>query len=110
MTSDVWHIVIVDDSPDDRAEARRLLLKGSDRRYAFTEADTGAAGIRALAEWATVTAHRCIVLDYHLPDMDAPAFLAAISDSDGAPGWPVVVFTGGPQHRNRPQCAARLRL
>ena len=101
MTSEVWHIVIVDDSPDDRAEARRLLRKGSDRRYAFTEADTCAAGIRALADWATVTvtvtvmAHRCIVLDYNLPDMAAPAFLAAISGSDGAPGWPVVVFTGG---------------
>ena len=104
-TGEVWHIVIVDDNPDDRAEARRLLLKGSDRRYTFTEADTGAAGIRALAEWATVTgtgtgtgtgpAHRCIVLDYNLPDMAAPAFLAAISGSDGAPGWPVVVFTGG---------------
>ena len=93
MTGEVWHIVIVDDSPDDRAEARRLLLKGSDRRYAFTEAETGAAGIRALGEWATAQ-HRCVVLDYNLPDMAAPAFLAAISCSDGAPGWPVVVFTG----------------
>jgi len=94
MTSQVWHIVIVDDGPDDRAEARRLLLKGSDHRYVFTEAETGAAGIRALAEWATAP-HRCIVLDYNLPDMAAPEFLAAISGSDGAPGWPVVVFTGG---------------
>ena len=101
MTNDVWHVVIVDDSPEDRAEARRLLLKGSDRRYAFTEAGTGAAGIRALAESATaavtvtVTAHRCIVLDYNLPDMTVAAFLATISGSDGTPAWPVVVFTGG---------------
>ena len=94
MTGEVWQIVIVDDSPDDRAEARRLLLNGSDRRYVFTEAETGAAGICALAEWATAP-HRCIVLDYNLPDMVAPEFLAAISGSDGAPGWPVVVFTGG---------------
>ena len=93
MTGEVWHIVIVDDSPDDRAEVRRLLLMGSDRRYAFTEAETGAAGISALGEWATAQ-HRCIVLDYNLPDIAAPAFLAAISGSDGAPGWPVVVFTG----------------
>ena len=93
MTGEVWHIVIVDDSPDDRAEARRMLLNGSDRRYVFTEAETGAAGIRALAEWATAP-HRCIMLDYNLPDMVAPAFLAAISGSDGAPGWPVVVLTG----------------
>ena len=93
MTAEVWHIVIVDNSPVDRAEARRLLLKGSDRRYVFTEAETGAAGIRALAEWAAQP-YRCIVLDYNLPDMAAPAFLAAISGSDGAPGWPVIVFTG----------------
>ena len=94
MTGEVWHIVIVDNSPVDRAEARRLLLKGSDRRYVFSEAETGAAGIRALAEWVTAP-HRCVVLDYNLPDMAAPAFLAAISGSDGAPGWPVVVLTGG---------------
>jgi PAS domain S-box-containing protein len=93
MTAEVWHIVIVDDSPDDSAEARRLLLKGSDRRYAFTEAATGAAGIAALRAAAAAPC-RCIVLDYNLPDMDAPAFLAAISGSDGAPQWPVVVFTG----------------
>ena len=93
MTAEVWHIVIVDNSAVDRAEARRLLLKGSDRHYAFTEAETGAAGIRALAEWAAQP-YRCIVLDYNLPDMAAPAFLAAISGSDGAPGWPVIVFTG----------------
>ena len=93
MTSiDAQHIVIVDASPDDRAEARRLLLKGSDRRYVFTEAETGAAGIRAVREWATAQ-HRCVMLDYKLPDMSAPAFLAAISGGDGAPGWPVVVFT-----------------
>ena len=32
-------MVIVDNSPDDRAEARRLLLQGSDRCYAFIEAE-----------------------------------------------------------------------
>ena len=26
----LWHVVVVDDSPDDRAEVRRLLLQGSD--------------------------------------------------------------------------------
>lgn len=94
MTGAVWRIVIVDDSPDDRAEVRRLLLKGSDRRYTFIEAETGAAGLRALREGGSAQ-HRCVVLDYNLPDMDASAFLLAMSDKEGAPDWPVVVFTGG---------------
>ena len=93
MNADAWHIVIIDDSPDDRAEARRCLLKGSDRRYAFTEAATGAAGMHALREGAAAQ-NRCVVLDYNLPDMAAPEFLAAIRGSDGLPAWPVVVFTG----------------
>ena len=81
MTGELWHIVIVDPSPGDRAEARRLLLKGSDRRYAFTEAETAAAGMRALRECAAVT-QRCVLLSCHLPDMTVPAFMAAINGND----------------------------
>ena len=90
---ELWRIVIVDDSPDDRAEVRRLLLSASDRRFAFTEAATGASGIRAVQEGVTEQ-HCCVVLDYKLPDMTAPAFLAAIGGSDGTLRCPVVVFTG----------------
>ena len=92
MTRELWRIVLVGASPDDRAEVRRL-LQDSDRRYAFIEADTGAAGIRAVLD-GPAEPHRCVVLDYNLPDMTAPAFLAAISGSDGILRWPVVVFTG----------------
>ncbi len=94
MSAEVWHIVIVDDSPDDCAEARRLLLKGSDHRYEFAVAGTGAAGVAAVRAWGAAQ-RRCVVLDYNLPDMSAAAFMAAISGSDGTPDWPVVVFTGG---------------
>jgi PAS domain S-box-containing protein len=94
VTCETWHIVIVDDNPDDRAEVRRLLLKGSDHRYAFTEAETGAAGLGALRDVPTAH-HRCLVLDYNLPDMAAPEFLAALAGRPGGADWPVVVFTGG---------------
>ena len=93
MTGEVWHIVIVDASTGDRADVRRLLLEGSDRRYAFTEAETAAAGLRALRECAAAP-QRCVLLSCHLPDMPAPAFIAAVNGSAGAPGWPVVVVTG----------------
>ena len=92
MTRELWRIVLVGPSPDERAQVRRL-LQDSGCRYAVIEADTGAAGIRAVLD-APAGVHRCVVLDYCLPDMTASAFLAAISGSDGALRWPVVVFTG----------------
>ena len=43
-----WCILVVDDSPDERAEVRRMLLKGCDRRLTFIEADTAKAAIAAV--------------------------------------------------------------
>ncbi len=90
MRSDVWKVVVIDDSPEDRAEIRKLLLKGSDRRYQFVEAETGAAGVRAVLN----ASPDCVVLDYNLPDMDALEVLAALVGPDGATTCPVVVLTG----------------
>ena len=89
-----WRIVIIDDSPDDRSEIRRLLLRGSiDRRYSFAEAQTGEAGIKAVL--ASPAMPDCVVLDYNLPDMDALDVLGALVGPDGLPDCPVVVLTGG---------------
>jgi signal transduction histidine kinase len=89
-----WHVVVVDDSPDDRVEMRRLLLRGSDRRYTFTEASTGAAGILAVQKRAVMP--DCVILDYNLPDMNALEVLVGLAGTDGLPICPVVVLTGGP--------------
>lgn len=86
-------MVIVDDSPDDRADVRRLLLRGSDRRYVFMEAETGVAGIAAVLTAEVLP--DCVLLDYNLPDMDAPEVLAALAGADGLPVCPIVVLTGG---------------
>jgi PAS domain S-box-containing protein len=88
-----WCVVIIDDSPEDCAEIRRMLLKGSDRRLTFMEAGTAAAGITAVL--GAVPPPDCIVLDYNLPEMDAPDVLAALKGQDGMPVCPVVVITGG---------------
>jgi len=90
MKNDIWKIVIIDDSPEDRAEIRRLLLKGSDRRYEFIEAENGAAGVRA----TLASGPDCVMLDYFLPDMSAGEVLAALADSEGATICPIVVVTG----------------
>ena len=88
-----WRVVIIDDSPDDRVDIRRMLLNGSDRRMTFVEAETAAAGISAVL--GTVPPPDCILLDYQLPDMEAPDVLAALTGPDGMPVCPVVVVTGG---------------
>lgn len=88
-----WCVVIIDDSPEDRAEIRRMLLSGSDRRLSFVEAGTAESGIKAVL--GATPPPDCLVLDYNLPEMDAPDVLAALMGSNGMPVCPVVVLTGG---------------
>ena len=98
-----WRVVVIDDSEDDRAEIRRLLLRGSDRRYIFAESETGAAGV-ALVLGAQELPD-CVLLDYNLPDMDALEVLAALAGADGLPVCPVVVLTAAPgRKRGGPSC------
>jgi CheY-like chemotaxis protein len=87
------HILIIEDNPDDRASIRRMLLHGSDRSYVFSEAQLGAAGVRAYRE-AAGTPPDCVLLDYHLPDMNAPEVLAELRNGSEFPACPVVVLTG----------------
>jgi len=94
----VRRVVIIEDSLEDREEIRRLMLQGSDRRYQFVEADTGAAGVRAIVD-APSGSPDCVVLDFTLPDADAMDILAEVIGADGLTVCPVVVLTGtaGPQ-------------
>jgi len=93
LAEPVWRVVIIDEGPEDRVEIRRLLLQESDRRYQFVEADTGAAGLRAVFDAANGLP-ACVVLDCTLPDMDAVEVLAGMQDADGLIACPVVVLTG----------------
>ena len=92
----VWRVLVIDDSPEDRTEVRRLLLRGSERRYKLAEAETGAAGVRAVLDADELP--DCVVLDYNLPDMDAVEVLAALAGPDGLTACPVVVLTGTVGH------------
>lgn len=83
-------LLIIDDSPEDRAEMRRLLLKGSNQRLHFSEAETGTAGLAIYREQA---AFDCILMDYNLPDYEAPQLLAELGGS-GRLACPVVIVTG----------------
>ncbi len=88
-----WHILLIDDSADDRADLRQMLLRGGRRRYRFSEAELGADGVRQALD-PTHGPVDCVLLDYSLPDMDAPEVLAALRQGADLPPCPVVVITG----------------
>ncbi|MDB5829630.1 MAG: multi-sensor signal transduction histidine kinase [Variovorax sp.] len=98
IAQQVWRVVIVDDSFEDRQQVRKLLLSGSDRRYQFVECETGAAGVAAVkgtkGTEASSSPPACVLLDFHLPDINAPEVLAALTGADGMTACPVVVLTG----------------
>jgi PAS domain S-box-containing protein len=92
MSRRIWQILIADDSAEDRAQIRRLLLQGSEDQLIFTEAVLGHEAIKAARQSSAPP--DCMILDYFLPDMEAPAVLAALRDTDGLAVCPVIVLTG----------------
>jgi signal transduction histidine kinase len=84
-------ILVVDDNDDDRTHIRRLLARHRPD-YTITEAATGRDGLdlvrRAMPD--------CILLDYHLPDMDGTAFIEALRSGNrrGTLPVPVALLTG----------------
>jgi PAS domain S-box-containing protein len=93
MNSTSWKVVLIDDSREDRAEVRRLLLLGSDRRYKFVETETGESGLEACSR-AGDGPPDCLILDYNLPDMDALEVLRTLRRGGRQAVCPVVVITG----------------
>ena len=86
------HVLIVDDNPLDRAEAKAALVNGARRRYQFTEA---ASAAQALQLCAQAPLPDCIVLDLGLPDADGLEVLKRLPrDADQLLRVPVVVVTG----------------
>ncbi len=84
-------VLIVDDNPLDRSEAKAALLNGSKRMYQFTEASTAEEALNALAQ---LPLPDCVVLDLGLPDSDHFDVLQRLPrDEDDLLSIPVVVLT-----------------
>ena len=96
--SDSYRILLIDDSADDRADLRQMLLRGSDAHYDFTQAELGSTGLQQVSDQQAARPDRmpfdCILLDFHLPDMNAYEVLAALCKGSELPPCPVVVVTG----------------
>lgn len=83
-------ILIVDDNPADRAELRRLIMIGADRRYQFEEADSTQDALRLMT--LPDRTFDCVLLDQYLPDGTGTELVAQLAQTDGL-HLPVVMVT-----------------
>jgi PAS domain S-box-containing protein len=92
MPMDDFTLVIIGDIPDDVARLRQHLHGAPARRYQIVVASTGEEGLRACV---TPGAPRpdCVLLDFHLPDMDGLEVMERLKDDLGNVPFPVVVLT-----------------
>ena len=90
-TTSPFQIAIVAADPEDRSRVKAELQGEPDRRHTFTEAGTGAEGLRLCA---ALPAPGCVVLTDNLPDMTAIELLDILRQGNAFPAIPVVVLTG----------------
>jgi signal transduction histidine kinase/FixJ family two-component response regulator len=88
-----WKLVIADDSPEYRADLRRLLLMATERRYQILEVETAADTCSAILD-PDAEIPTCLILDFHLPDAEAPEVIGELMTRRGIPVCPIVVITG----------------
>lgn len=82
-------ILLVDDSPTDRAACRRFLMRGDERTYKILEAESGEDCLRLIEQGGI----DLILLDYSLPDTDGLSLLERLKQHSDST-VPVIVLTG----------------
>lgn len=95
-----WHILIIDDNPDDCADFRQMLIAGSGRTCHITQAHLGEEGLQMILDnqeqsrAGTVAPFDCVLLDFNLPDQNATQLMGRLCEATGVPPCAVVVITG----------------
>jgi PAS domain S-box-containing protein len=84
----VLRILIIDDNRTDREIYKRSLTVPPGIRLEFAETDSGTEGVEKAKHWQP----DCVLLDYHLPDMDGLEVLARLTPPE-QPLFPVVMLT-----------------
>jgi PAS domain S-box-containing protein len=83
-------LLLVEDDQVDRLACKRALAQHPDCNFVIFEAETGDQGLK-LARTQQID---CILLDYHLPDLNGLEFLAELAEETGELPVPVVMLTG----------------
>ena len=84
------HILVVDDTHEDRELLRRLIERKFETEFVITETESGEEGL----EICRSAPPDCVLLDYSLPDLDGIEFLNGLMDENGEIDIPVVMLTG----------------
>jgi signal transduction histidine kinase len=90
MTKPQIRVLLVEDGLVDRMVCRRALAQDPDYEFVLTEAETGREGLQL----AHTQKPDCILLDYHLPDLNGLEFLAELRNDLGEIPVPVMMLTG----------------
>ena len=90
MTKPQIRVLIVEDDLVDRMACRRALAQDPDYEFVLSEAETGREGLRL----AHAQKPDCVLLDYHLPDLNGLEFLAELRNELGEIPVPVMMLTG----------------
>ncbi len=90
MTKPKIHILIVEDDIVDRMACRRALTQDPDYEFVLFEAETGREGLQI----AHAQKPDCVLLDYHLPDLNGLEFLSELTNDLGELPVPILMLTG----------------